>query len=95
MHKFDSNRLLLYGSILAFLYFIALLFISIINLNVTIINAIAELLTIPFILLLIFITIFSAIKISREKLNADSPVFKGLLLSILTIVLLILATIFE
>lgn len=95
MYKLVSNKVLFYGSVITLLYFLSLLFINIIDLDVVIIRVFAELLTIPFVLLLIFITIFSIIKLIKEKIYMRSDAFKALLLSITTIVLLILATIFE
>lgn len=70
------NKILLYGSIITFLYFSFLIVISIIDLNNSIIRAFAELLTIPFILLLILITTLSLATLVKEKFNIRSRLLK-------------------
>jgi len=89
------NKILLYGSIITFLYSSFLIVISIIDLNNSIIRAFGELPTIPFILLLILITILSLATLIKEKFNIRSMAFKATILSISTIILLIVATILE
>lgn len=90
-----SNKVLLYGSMLTFFYFMFLLLISAIDLNVTIIGVLAEMLTIPFLVLLAALTIFSLVGFSKEKFNIRSLSFIAMLLSMATIVLLLIATLFE
>ena len=70
------NKILLYGSIITFLYFSFLIVISIIDLNNSIIRAFAELLTIPFILLLILTTTLSLATLVKEKFNIRSRLLK-------------------
>lgn len=95
MNKLVSNRVLLYGSVAAFLYFSSLIVLSVVDLKVTMVGVFAELLTIPFILLLVFISISSFVKLRKKNFDLRTATFITFLLSILTIALLLLATLLK
>ena len=95
MNKIFSNKIMLYGSIMTLIYFLLLRYVHIAKIDVVIIGVFVELLTIPFILLLLLITFFSVRKIIVETSGIKFITIFTLSLSILTIALLVFLTIFE
>ena len=93
--KISSDVLVLYGSIISFIYFITLLIISHFKIRFVLIGVFVELLTIPFILLLLFLTFYSIRKIFKGKMDAKSNSFISLAILITTIVMLVIATIYD
>ena len=75
MKKLVPNRMLLYGNIAIFLYFLSLIAIFIFGLKITIVGVITEILTIPLSLFLVLISIYAVIELSKENFNLRSTVF--------------------
>ena len=93
--KISSDLLALYGSIISFIYFVTLLIISHFNIRYVLIGVFIELLTIPFLLLVLFLTFYAIKNIFKGKPSAKYNSCISLLFLITTIILLVKATFYD
>lgn len=95
LKKIPTDKFIIIGSFICFIYFISLVLLSHYKVQITILGVFIELLTIPLILLLIFLTFISIYKIIKAKFNIKSSYYISFLLLLLTIIILIVDTICE
>jgi hypothetical protein len=93
MKKPISDKLILYGSIVSLVYFIIVIAFSYFEIYNVIIGVFTELLTIPFLLFVLFITFVSIKRIIKERTVVTSSPFISFILSLITIIILIIATV--
>ncbi len=93
MKKPTPNKLMLYGSIVSLVYFLTVIVFYYFEIYNVIIGVFRELLTIPFLLFVLFITVVSIKKIIKERTVVASSPFISLILSLITITILIIATV--
>lgn len=84
---------MLYFSIGIFLYFLTLISISQFDIELQLFRIIGELMTLPLLLILIFLACYSAIKFFKEKKSLSNIAI--LVISSITIIILVLATLME
>ncbi len=89
MKNLFSVKMTLYGSILSLIYFISLKLISDFNIEYTLIGVFSELLTIPFVLLAIILSIISILNWKKEKFKWNSTYFISLIFTMLTFSLIV------
>ena len=94
-NKFTLNSLILYGSILSFFYFLVMLIIHYLKIDFVIVGVFVEILTIPFMLLLLFLTLYSIVEIFNRKMEIKSKNFVAFIILIVTVTMLSVATIFD
>ena len=85
-----KNKIIFYLSIVNLVYFISILLVDEYKLDATLIGVFRELLTLPFLALLIFIIVMSVVSWIKEKFIINSYPFFSLVISALTTALLIL-----
>jgi hypothetical protein len=93
MKKQNSNKLMLYGSVVALVYFLTVIALSYFEIYNVFIGVFMELLTIPFLLLVLFITFVSIKRIIKVGIVVTSSPFISFILSLITIIILIIATV--
>ncbi len=91
LKKQTNDKLVLLGAIACLMYFTALVVLSRYEINIIIVGVFIELLTIPFILLLVFLTFTSIKNNIKNKFNIKSNYFFSLLLLVFTIIMLIIS----
>ena len=91
--KLSNDKLILLSSIATFIYFMSLVALSHYEIDIIVLGVFIELLTIPFILLLLFLAFLSIKNTIKSKFNIKSNYFISFLLLGLTIIILIVATI--
>ena len=91
----SNDKLILLGSTSTFIYFLILIILSRYEINITVLGVFIELLTIPFILLLLLLTFLSIKSNIKTKFNIKSNYFISFSLLLLIIILLVIATIYE
>ncbi len=93
--KLTNDKLIFLSSIITFIYFITLLTLWYYKINIIILGVFIELLTIPFILLLLSLTFLSIKGSTKTKFNIKSNYFISLLLLSLIIIILIVLSFFR
>jgi hypothetical protein len=93
LKKIKADKLILLGSIFCLLYFTALTILSNYNLNIIVLGALIELFTIPLILLLLFLTVFSLHKNFKNRFKIKSSYIISTIISLITIIILVISTI--
>lgn len=90
----QTSKLILLGSLICLIYFTALLLLSHYKINIAILGVLIELLTIPFLLLLILLLFISIKNIIKNKFSLKSNYSLSTLVLALIIIMLTLATIY-
>lgn len=90
-----NNKLLPMASLFVLLYFIFLVVISNYNVNIILLGVIVELLTIPFLILLLILFIKSIRDLIKSKFKIKSNSFVSFVLTIITILMLVIVTLTE
>lgn len=93
MKNFKFEKSILYLNIFAIIYFAVLGILSYYPIEITLFNVIAQILTIPLLLFLIFSLGYSFYKIIKNQKNRN--VLTILILSLLSIIFLIILTIIQ
>lgn len=94
--KIDRTKKLIFlSSVVTLFYFLILLSISYFQLKNVIISVFAQILTIPFLVILLFLTFVSIKNWSKEKFKFTSIYLSSTTINLITIILLILATVFD
>ena len=93
--KIPTDKFILIGSFICFIYFLSLVMLSHYKVQITILGVFIELLTIPLILLLIFLTFISIKNSIQTQFNIKSSYYISFLLLLITIIILTLDTICE
>ncbi|MDO5974265.1 hypothetical protein [Flavivirga jejuensis] len=95
LKKTTNSKLVLLGAIICLIYFILLVILSIYKVDIIILGVLIELFTIPFILLLLFLTFISIKNNIKNRFNIKSNYFFSFLLLGLSIIILTIATIYD
>lgn len=92
--KMNNDKLILLSSIVCLIYFSLLIILSIYDIKLVAVGALVELLTIPFIIILLLLTGYSINKSIKNKFNVKSKYFISTIVFLVTIILLIASTIY-
>ena len=95
MNKNRTEKLILFASITTLFYFLLLLSISYFKIENVILNVFAQILTIPFLIFLIISLIASIKNWHKTRFTLNSKYFITTIINLLTVILLVLATIFD
>lgn len=93
--KLTTDKLILLGSFSCLIYFMTLTILSHYEIHLRMLGVFIELLTIPLIILLLFLTFFSLKNNIKNKFNIKSNYFISFLLLGLTIIILTISTIYD
>jgi hypothetical protein len=88
--KVKKNKIIFYLSVIILFYFLALLLMHELKYDAFVIGVFRELLTLPFLTLLIVLLGLSIVSLFKEKFITNSYPFFSLIILLITVVLLIL-----
>ena len=95
LKKTPADKIILISSVICFIYFVSLITLSHYEVQIEIVGVFVELLTIPFVILLLLLVFLSIKNSVKTKFSIKSSYFISFLLLVLTIIILTTATICE